>query len=89
MITYTQPKPRGIVTTGDLVFFSADTRHRVVICVLEDTDGSTVLARTRLEFTDTTTPSYAAFVAATSAGQFRNAIEAYLATIPATGGIVS
>lgn len=89
MITYTLPKPRGTVTTGDLVFFSADTRHRVVICVLEDMDGSTVLTRTRLEFTDASTPSYAAFVAATSAGAYRNSIEAYLATIAATGGTVS
>lgn len=90
MITYSQPKPRGTVTTGNLVFFSADTRHRIVICVLEDMDGSTVLTSTRLEFTDDTTPSYSAFVQGTSSATYRNSVEAWLATnVPSLGGVQS
>ena len=88
-ITYSQPRPRGTITQGDLVYFSADTKHRIVRCVVDETDGSTVLNRVTLEFTDSTTPSYADFVQGTNAGAFRNAIEAYLATVPVTGGTVS
>ena len=76
MITYTQPKPRGTITTGTVTFFSADTDRRIIIVVVDERDATTILNRLRLEFTDDTSPSYAQFVQATSAGQFRNSVEA-------------
>lgn len=88
-ITYSQPKPRGTITQGRVVYFSADTKHRTVRCVIDEGDGNTVLNRLTLEFTDDTDPSYTEFVQSVNAGQFRDTIETYIATIPLTGGSVS
>lgn len=86
-ITYTIPKPRGIITRGDLVYFSADVEQRVAICVLREEDANgAVLGRLRLEFRDDTTPSFADFASGTGGGQFRNAVEAYLATLAVAQG---
>lgn len=89
MITYAKPKTRSTITKGTLVYFSADTKNRTVKCVVDESDGTTVVTRMTMEFNDVTDPSYLEFVQATGAVGFRNAIESFIATIPLTGGTIS
>ena len=92
MINLTNPEPRPDVYRVDLTFFSADVEHRVAICVLQayDAAGERISGlRRRLEFRDDTPITFAQFASGTGGGQFRNAVEAWLATLSGTGGSVA